>query len=554
MEIKEPQVEDKNSFAFLTSIWIVPFIALIIALWLVYEYYSKQGPEIKIEFSNSGGLTAGQSVIKFRDVPVGKVEKIEINNEKEGVIVYARVNKDAKDFLNETTKFWIVQAKVDYSGIQGLDTLLTGSYINMYAKKGKERKYEFIGLNGPYVGVDNADYYVIESTFPVKVKKTTPVYFKGVQVGEVDNINLDTSSKNIVIVVKINQEYKDLVNKTTKFWVQGLVNLQLNDNRLDVNMAPLSTLLLGGIEFNSKFDKNYTKDSSKIYRLYKNEVETNKNRIKYVKPIMQKVAFHFKGDVSSVDIGMAIKYKGIKIGEVEQVDIGYDRKREAFKAFCLGEIDIANFGENRDDAIKNFDSLKKRGVIATLKKSPLFNKSTIILKQSKEKKNAIKKDLVYNALVFPTKEFKNSDILASITDLTKKLEKLNLNKTLKGIDDLLADSRSVVKESKKPIKKLTSVLNSTNKVLNSTNKLVKDLDKLLRKKDIQKLGKNINKVLIDLKKTLKTTTKTVKGYSSDSLFGDKLEDTLRELHNTSEQTNRLLRKLNKKPNSLIFGD
>jgi len=554
MEIKEPQVEDKNSFAFLTSIWIVPFIALVIALWLVYEYYSKQGPEIKIEFSNSGGLTAGQSVIKFRDVPVGKVEKIEINNEKEGVIVYARVNKDAQDFLNETTKFWIVQAKVDYSGIQGLDTLLTGSYINMYAKKGKEKKYEFIGLNGPYAGVDNADYYVIESTFPVKVKKTTPVYFKGVQVGEVDKINLNTETKNIIIVVKIKQEYRDLINKTTKFWVQGLVSLQLNDNRLDVNMAPISTLLLGGIEFNSKFDKNYPKDYSKIYKLYKNEVETNKNRIKYIKPIIKRVAFHFKGDVSSVDMGMAIKYKGIKIGEVNQVDISYDKNTTEFKAFCLGEIDISNFGQNREESIKNFNTLTKKGMIATLKKSPIFNKSTIILKLESKSKNSVKKDLEYNALVIPTKYFKNNDIMASLTELTKKLEKLNLDKTLKGVDELLADSRDILKSSKKPIKKLNGVLDSTNRVLISTNKVVKDINKILRKKDIQNLGKNLNKVLIDLKKTLRATTKTVKGYSSDSLFGDKLEETLKELHNTSEQTNRLLRKLNKKPNSLIFGD
>jgi paraquat-inducible protein B len=540
MEIKEPKVENKSTLAFLTSIWIVPFIAFIIAMWLVYEYYSKQGPEIKIEFSNSGGLTAGQSVIKFRDVPVGKVEKIEINNQKEGVIVYARVNKDAQDFLNETTKFWIVRAKVDYSGIQGLDTLLSGSYINMYAKKGKESKREFIGLNGPYAGEEQGEYYAVESTFPIKVRETTPVYFKGVQVGEVDVVNLDTDSKNIIVVVRIYKEYTSLVNKTTKFWIQGLVNLQLNDNRLDVNMAPLSTLLLGGIEFNTKFDKKYPKDLSKIYKLYKNELDTNKNRIKYLKSINQKVMFNFKGDVSSIDIGMGIKYKGIKIGEVEQVDIRYDSNRSSFKALCLGTIDISNFGEDREGAIKNFNTLTKEGIVATLDKSPIFNKSTIVLKKSLEQKDKTKVDKNYLALVIPTKDYKNNDILASLTNLTKKLESLDLNKTLANVDNLLVDS-------KKPLAKL-------NKILDQTTKLTKNLNKILSKKDIQNLGGNLNRVLIDLKRTLNSTNKAIKGYSSDSLFGDKLEATLKEIHNTSEQTNRLLRKLNKKPNALIFGE
>jgi len=168
--------------------------------------------------------------------------------------------------------------------------------------------------------------------------------------------------------------------------------LQLNDNRLDVNMAPLSTLLLVGIEFNSKFDKNYTKDLSKVYTLYKNEVETNKNRIKYIKPIEKRVLFHFNGDVSSVNMGMGIKYKGIKIGEIDQVDISYDANKTAFKALCLGKIDISNFGQNKKEAMKNFSNLAQKGLVATLQKSPIFNKSTIILKKSKESKFKLTKD------------------------------------------------------------------------------------------------------------------------------------------------------------------
>jgi len=270
MEIKEPIVDNQSAFNFFTSIWIVPLIALIIGGWLIYEHYSKLGPEIKIEFKNSSGLQAGQSVIKFRDVPIGKITKIEINNKSDGVVVYARVNKDAEAFLNETTKFWIIKPEVDYSGVKGLDTLLSGSYVNMYAKKGKEKKYKFKGLSSPFIDINGADCYVLEANYAVKVRDKTPIYYKGVKVGQVDNIFLDTQSRNLVLVIRVYKEYSSLINETTKFWVQSLLDLKLSDNRLEVNMAPLPIMILGGISLDTKFDKKYKKDFNNYQKIHAN--------------------------------------------------------------------------------------------------------------------------------------------------------------------------------------------------------------------------------------------------------------------------------------------
>ena len=533
MEVKEPVVEEKSSWFFLTSIWIVPFIALIIAAWLVYQYYSTQGPEISIRFKNSGGLVAGQSVIKFRDVPVGKVERIKINSDDEGVTVYATVNKDVEPFLNETTKFWIVKAKVDTSGIQGLDTLLSGSYINMYAKKGKKKKREFIGLENPYIDISEGDYYVLKSQVPAKVKETTPVYFKGMQVGEVDKKTLDLLTKDLIIVVRIYKKYSDLVNETTKFWIQSMVNLKLNDNQLDVNVAPLPTLLLGGIAFTSKFDRKYKKDPSKIYKLYENEAQTNKNKIKYVEPIYKNVLFKYSQDVSSIDVGMSIKYKGINIGDINKVDISFDEKTLGFKALCLGKIDISNFGTKKEQALKNFNKILKKGIVAKLEKSLLTNRSVIVLEESNHSIKKLEFDKEYNALVMPTQNYQESNIIAQLKELANKFSNIDLNKSLSKVD-------SILDESKRAIIKL--------------EKLLTNLDKFTSSREFRKINKNINKSLREVSRTLKRTQKLLKGYGSNSLFGDKLQDTLKELYKSSEQTNRLLRKLNRKPNSLIFGD
>src|SRR6056300_678226 len=99
-----PNIEESSKFNLITSIWIVPFIALIIAGWLAYQYFSELGPEIKIIFPKNEGLVAGQSQVKFRNVPVGKVTKIKIKEDSQGVVVYVRMDKEAEGYMTEHAK------------------------------------------------------------------------------------------------------------------------------------------------------------------------------------------------------------------------------------------------------------------------------------------------------------------------------------------------------------------------------------------------------------------------------------------------------------------
>ncbi len=541
MEIKEPNISEKSSFNFITSVWIVPFVALIVGGWLVYEHFSKLGPKIKIEFKNSNGLVAGQSVIKFRDVSIGKVTNIEINNKKEGVIVYARINKDAEIFLNETTKFWVVKPEVDYSGVRGLDTILSGTYIKMYAKKGHDRVREFKGLDSEYVEIGEDSYYAIECSFATSVKKFTPIFYKGIKVGEVSSMDLDPQSKKTIIVVKIYKNYSKLINSSTKFWTLSLVDAKINNNKLEFNIAPLTTLVLSGITFNTAFDKNYSKGYSKIYKLYKSASDARSIRIGLSQPQIKRFLFEFKGDVSSLNNDTPIIYKGFKVGEVKELKIIYNKELRNFEAKCLADIDFANFSTNKYDGFNNFKELAKRGLVAKLEKSNfLLNNTSIVLTEDNTTTVEFKKIKEYNAYYFPTKDLEKSNLIATINKIAEKLKSLDLDKTISG-------ANGIIDKSKESIENL-------NKLLKSSNKTVQSIEKIISSKNFKNISNNINEVLIEFKKSLKDLQTTIKGYNSNSLFGDKLDATLKELHNTTEQTNQLLHKLNQKPNSIIFGD
>jgi paraquat-inducible protein B len=161
-----PEVEESTKFNFITSIWIVPFIALIIAGWLGYQHFAERGPEIEIIFHQNEGLVAGQSVVKFRNVPVGKVTKIYVEEGIDGVVVVVRMNsKISKPYLTEHARFWIVKPEVGMSGVSGLDTLISGTYIDIYSKAGgKNFKEKFIGLTQPYRDSMEGEYFHLSSS------------------------------------------------------------------------------------------------------------------------------------------------------------------------------------------------------------------------------------------------------------------------------------------------------------------------------------------------------------------------------------------------------
>ncbi|RLA69343.1 MAG: hypothetical protein DRG30_10310 [Epsilonproteobacteria bacterium] len=58
----------------------------------------------------------------------------------------------------------------------------------------------------------------------------------------------------------------------------------------------------------------------------------------------------------------------------------------------------------------------------------------------------------------------------------------------------------------------------------------------------------------ELQKTLRSLDSVMKSNSDESLLSSQLSETLREVKKASIDTQKLFKKLDRKPNSLIFGD
>jgi len=133
----------------LSTVWLIPVIAVLVAGWLGYKTWSEQGPTVTITFKAASGLQVGKTVVKFKDVDVGKVTAIRVADDLKGVLVTVELVAGTERWLTRGTRFWIARARVAAGRVSGLDTLLSGAYIEMDPQINGERARSFVGLEEP---------------------------------------------------------------------------------------------------------------------------------------------------------------------------------------------------------------------------------------------------------------------------------------------------------------------------------------------------------------------------------------------------------------------
>ena len=533
---RTPQLEENRTFNLFSSLWIVPLAALLIAGWLIYQHYSKLGPEIRINFPSNNGLIAGESLVKYRDVIIGHVTRIGLQPGGKGVQVHVRMEKEAEPFLNDTTHFWIVSPQVDYRGVRGLDTLLKGTYISMSAERSDKSKREFDGQMEPYRSPGSGFFIHLNGRNIGNIHEGAPVNYRHLRVGNIDRITLDTNTSETKIQLFIKKEYANLINSTTKFWHQELVSVSFANGDLALDLAPLNSVLLGSISFETRFDKHYPAPApDRVFKLYSRRSDAMKQHIGHAKPHKEPFYFLFEGDVSGLNSGAPIRFQGFDIGKVRKVSFRYNQQKKQIEAETLAMIDTANFSDGDHNGTYNLRQAISEGLRAYLRgNSVFFDGIYIDLAYPKETNStAGKQHMVRQGAfwTFPTVAREPNHLMD------------NLNRMMSDLSDLVAESKKMIHNitdltQKESFKNLSDELNTTMGSL----------------RGMMGGDSQLSRAISQLRKTLKTTKKVMQGYSSGSLFGKKLETMLREVGRTSEETKRLIEKLNKKPNALIFGD
>ena len=138
-----------RSRARISVVWIIPVLAAVVALGIAVQRILSEGPTIAITFKAAQGIEAGKTVVRYKDVNIGQVTKVELASDYSRVEVTAKIVKSAAGLMVEDARFWVVEPRVTLRGVSGLGTLLSGNYIGFEVGKSHKKQRMFTGLEMP---------------------------------------------------------------------------------------------------------------------------------------------------------------------------------------------------------------------------------------------------------------------------------------------------------------------------------------------------------------------------------------------------------------------
>jgi paraquat-inducible protein B len=249
-------------------IWLVPVAAAALAAWFLYSNIVKGGPTIHLYFDNAAGLQKGKSELKYRGADLGEVKELKLTKDSKKVEVTVALGRSAAGVAREGSRFWIVKPEVGVQEIRGLRTIVSGDYITVEPGNGKPQ-FQFEGLaDAPVIEPAGMRRIILLAEKTGALKPQTPVFYRGIQVGEVFSVDLGDASQAVHLVVDIRKRYAPLVRMNSKFWNAGGIHANISLSGLNIGAQSLETLISGGIDFATPDLSEKEAPSQTNFRLY----------------------------------------------------------------------------------------------------------------------------------------------------------------------------------------------------------------------------------------------------------------------------------------------
>jgi paraquat-inducible protein B len=515
--------------------------------WLsAVGWFTKPFPKkatITITFKSAAGLEAGKTKIKYKEVELGQVDSIELDDELSHVIVKAELVKKAENFLSENTRFWVVRARVAAGGVSGLGTLFSGAYIGLDPGKPGKSATHFQGLQIPPVVTTDlpGSHFVLRAASLGSLHIEDPVYFRRFEVGQVVSYQLEEDGQAVTIEVFINDPHHELVRKNTRFWNASGLDVAIDAEGIRVDTESFVTLIVGGIAFDTPVGQQAgdPAEENHVFKLYKNRESISEKT--YARKTRWQL--HFDGGVRGLNSGAPVELQGIQIGQVLDVNLAFDVDKEAFSVPVLIEIEpdriqaIGDFPESAERQ-RIMDYLVGKGLRARLKTGSLITGQLLVAIDMHPEAPPAKINWEGQYPVFPTVPTAMEEMATSLTQLLNKLEKLPIEQIGSDLRDTVSGAKRLMNSAE-----LQQSITALNETLNQAQKFVAALNTGIAP-ELKTAVSNLNSALVQAQKLAK---------SLNSNVAPQADRTLKELQAAARSIKVWAEYLERHPEALIRG-
>ncbi len=528
-----------------SPVWLIPLTALLIGMWLVFQTWYQRGPSIVVQFTSAEGIELGKTEVRYKAVTVGKVKNIKLSDDLKHIEASIELNKEIGRHLGSDARFWVVSPRVNRSGVSGLTTLFSGTYIGMDPGTNTDDLSFYQGEDRPPVIApsENGKHFYLLSDSLGSMDIGAPIFYKQLQVGEVIDYKLLPEQNQVRLEVFIRDPYYDFVRTNTRFWNASGAEFKMSATGAEFRMESLTSLLVGGVAFDTpkSIGSGELSEDGAEYILYRNYAAAQE------KQYSQKLFYvmYFNGSVRGLAVGAPVEFQGIPVGQVENIDMRMDSQSLDIRIPVLVSIQPQQFDGKITvkDAEAAMRKLVAKGLRAKLETGSLLTGQKLVtLSMEKEPEPA---EIVVTQFYseFPTVGSVLDDLPLMATEIMSSLQD-----TLDGI-------RSLVNSGKldKTVDNLNGVLVEAEQAIKTAKEAIRQVDG----KTLPSVTSNISQITVDLGKTLQkiqgsmVQVDRLTAQNSPTQF--QLQEMLEEVTAASRSLRGLTETLQRQPASLLRG-
>jgi paraquat-inducible protein B len=513
----------------LSAIWLLPVVAALIGGFLAWKSYSEKGPTIHISFKTAEGLEAGKTKIKYKSVDVGVVTAIHLSPDRSRVEVDAEMVKQADAWLLKDTRFWVVRPIIRGGTVEGLGTLLSGSYIGMDVGKATEQQRRFEGLEVPPVVTADLPgrHFMLKSADLGSVGFGTPVYFRRLEVGQVVAYEMDKDGSGVQIRIFVHAPYDQYVNNQTRFWEASGVDVQFSAQGLKVETESLASIVIGGIAFQTRGGAipGEPAPENTWFRLFKEREKA----LAYEDLEVISFATRFAQSVRGLSVGAPVDFRGLIIGEVKDILAQFDEQAGKIDMIVLMDIyperlrrkNFGNAGPAPAGPRATIDKLVDVGFRAQLRTGSLLTGQLFLALDFFKEDRKQKVNWNSDPPEFPTVPSTLVELESNVAEISKRLGKVRF-------DEIGEDLQRALK---------------------SLDQTLVSFDQVARRVD-REITPEVKQAIVDLKKSLEEVQHAV---AADSPLQQDARQALQEVSKAAHSLRILTDYLEQHPEALIRG-
>ncbi len=192
------------------------------------DLLTSQGLTITLKARDLGGITVGSQIV-YKKIPIGEVFSYQLSEDNKSVIIQASIQEEYRNVITSESRFWNVSGIGANLGLGGVDVrfesvkALLGGAIAVDSPDEGEPAEQYAQFK-LYPDLKTAGRGVaIKIILPDDNKISVsgaPIMYRGLEVGQITNLQLDEERKQIIASAAIQPAFSDMLNSGSQFLLE----------------------------------------------------------------------------------------------------------------------------------------------------------------------------------------------------------------------------------------------------------------------------------------------------------------------------------------------